>query len=205
MSTVKIACALLAAMAIAAPSQAALVDFSTQATDLFSDPQTHQGFVWDFSAGGWFVGPHDTAFCPSCTSNGTSNLVAAGDRGATARVVMNPDGGGSFDLFTLDAATANTTEANILDIVGTFSGGGTASASLSIDGSFNGYSLSGFVGLSSVEFSSRNSGAYNFGGFSIDNLSTTAPAGVPEPSALLLLAGGLAALYASRRKRVSVA
>jgi hypothetical protein len=80
-----------------------------------------------------------------------------------------------------------------------------ACASLSIDGSFDGYSLSGFVGLSSVEFSSRNSGAYNFGGFSIDNLSTTAPAGGPEPSALLLLAGGLAALYASRRKRVSVA
>ena len=183
----------------ASTSHATVIDFETAATDVFTSAQTHQGFDWAFTAAGWFVGPHDTAFCPDCTSNGTSNLVAAGDRGeGTAQVVMTESGGGAFDIFSLDGATANVNEINQLLIEGTLMGGGSVSTYLDIDGVFDSYAIAGFTNLVSVTFSSVNSGGYNLGGFSIDNIDLTGS--VPEPGILALLSMGLLSLGLTRRR-----
>lgn len=182
----------------ASTSHATLIDFETATTDIFTTVQTHQGFDWDFTAAGWFVGPQDTAYCPDCTSNGTSKLVAAGDSGDTSRVIMTESGGGAFDIFSLDGATANVNEINQLLIEGTLMGGGLVSALLDIDGTFDSYAIAGFTNLVSVSFSSYNSGSYNFGGFSIDNINLTGS--VPEPGILSLLSMGLLSLGLTRRR-----
>lgn len=199
--SIQSAAAVAAALLIGAlPAHAAVVDFESVTTDQFASVINADGFQWSFSASGWFIGTGASAFCPDCTTNGTSRLVAAGDSASTARVTMTDLGSASFDLASFDAATANSTDTNIIDIVGTLAAGGTVTASVSVDGTFDSYTLSGFTGLSSVVFSSRNSGSYNFGGFSLDNLSSTA-ATVAAPGSLAL--AGLALLAAAgvaRRK-----
>lgn len=184
---------------------AAVIDFESVATDQFGDPINADGFNWDFSASGWFIGPGTSAFHPNGTSNGTSKLVAAGDRDfATARVTMTQNGGGAFSLFGLDAATANMNEINSLSISGMFSGGGSISTMINgIDGTFDSYLLAGFVDLMSVTFSSVNSGSYNDGGFSLDNLRLDPINSVPEPTSLVLLGLGLAGFGLSRKKKLS--
>lgn len=186
----------------ASAGHAAVVDFESVATDQFSDSITADGFDWDFSASGWFIGPHDSAFHPDGTSNGTSNLVAAGDRNQdTARVTMTMVGGGTFSIGSLDAATANLTETNRLGITGFLLGGGSITTYLGIDGSFDSYLLAGFVNLTSALFFSENSGDYNFGGFSIDNINSDVSA-IPVPASLplfLVAIGGLG--VASRRRK----
>ena len=197
-----LAIASLSCLSLAA--HAVVIDFETVASDQFSGSQDVEGFNWLFSASGWFIGPHTSAFCPDCTSNGTSNLVAAGDRAGgasdTADVVMTALGGGVFDLFGLDAATANSTEVNRLGVLGVLSGGGSVFEWLDIDGTFDSYVLSGFTGLVSVAFYSEKSGDYNFGGFSIDNLHLD-PISVPEPGTIALFGVGLLGLGAMRRRR----
>ncbi len=200
LSTLARASAALAVALAAGATQAAVVDFESVTSDQFAGVINADGYQWTFSAAGWFIGPATVAFCPSCTTNGTSRLVAAGDRGDTARVTMTDLGGAAFDLASFDAATANSTETNIIDVLGTYAAGGTVSASFAIDGSFDGYSLSGFTGLSSVVFSSRISGSYNFGGFSIDNLSSTGTA-VSAPGSLALSGLALLALGGVARRR----
>lgn len=191
--------ALAAALAIPA-ANAAVLDFEDISTDDFTNPIISQGFEWDFSASGWFIGPHDAAICPSCSSSGSKNLVAAGDRdGDTANVTMTNTGGTTFDISSLEAATANTGDSNQLLITGTLFGGGTITETLTIDGSFDSYSITGFNNLVSVSFASVNSGSYNFGGFSLDNINLDA-ASVPEPASLALLGLGIAGLGIARRK-----
>ncbi|MCH8895261.1 MAG: PEP-CTERM sorting domain-containing protein [Proteobacteria bacterium] len=200
-NTKKLSLAMLC-MFFASASQATIIDFESVTTDEFTVTIVAEGYDWVFSAGGWFIGPHDTAFCADCTSNGTSNLVAAGGL-TNANVIMTRSGGAAFDIFSLDAATANSTEVgNELLIEGIFSGGGTISATFGIDGTFDFYALTGFVDLVSVTFSSVLLGSYNFGGFSIDNLNDS-PTTVPEPGTLALLGIGLFGMgWARRRKKV---
>lgn len=182
-------------------SHAALVDFESVTADQFGTVINADGYRWTFSAGGWFIGPGTAAICPSCTTNGTSRLTAAGDRsGSTARVLMEDLGGAPFDLASFDSATQNSTESNIIDVLGTYAAGGTISASFAIDGSFDTYSLSGFTGLSSVLFSSRNSAGFNFGGISLDNLSDSAAA-VSTPGSAALATLGLFGIVAAARRR----
>lgn len=186
-------------------SNSTVIDFELKVTDEFTDPIISDGFVWDFSASGWFIGPADTAFHPNGTSNGTSKLVAAGDRDQnTARVTMTANGGGPFDLYALDAAAANMNEINSLHVNGFYFGGGSISTTLnSIDATFDNYLLSGFVNLTSVIFSSVNSGSYNNGGFSIDNLNLEPVTPVPEPLTIAFLGLGLAGMGISYRKKLN--
>ncbi|MBU3004269.1 hypothetical protein [Paraglaciecola arctica] len=196
----KVISTLAALLIMSGSANATIIDFESVTSDNFNGMIVADGFDWNFSASGWWIGPADLAFHPDGTSNGTSNLVAAGDSNTgTASVTMTQVGGGVFSIFGLDAATANINEINGLTINGMLDGGGTIFTTVDIDQSFDFYSIIGFTNLVSVTFSSLNSASYNVGGFSIDNIVLDQINDIPAPFTLSLLAFGLTALGASRR------
>ena len=180
-------------------ANAAIIDFESVVTDNFDNVIVADGYTWDFKAAGWWIGPADIANHPDGTSNGTSNLVAAGDNNGNASVTMTQVGNAAFDISGLDAATANILEFNGLTITGLFDMGGSISTTIDIDATFDGYVLAGFTNLASVTFSSVNSAPYNDGGFSIDNIIVDEAVGVSAPYTLSLIVLGLIGFGTSRR------
>ncbi len=186
-------------------TNAAVIDFESVSSDDFGSPQEIEGFVFDFDASGWLVGPTTDAFYPDGTTNGTSILVASGNgANGNANVTMSQVGGGAFDIFNLDAASSNLFIGNSLEVTGSYSGGGVVSVILdNLNGTFSNYSLSSFENLVSVTFTSVTSGGYNEAGFALDNLSLSPTQQVSEPSMLALL--GLALVGAGFIRRNSKA
>lgn len=128
---------------------------------------------------------------------------------------MTSETGGLFDIYSFDAAelfvnspsSGDNYNATAIDLLGTFPGGSTIFASLSLDG-FNDGSGGGadfetlfplgFTGLTSVVFTGRAASG-GFGDFGIDNISTSAddphpPHYVAIPAAAWLFISGLLGL-----------
>jgi hypothetical protein len=188
--------------AAAGVANAAAVDFEDILGTNFNTPITSGGFDWAFESSGWFIGDPDNAFYPDGVVNGSNILVASGDRSGPASVVMTKTGGGTFDIFSLFAASSNALIANTIDIIGTLSGGGSVSATIDVGGTFAASILSGFTDLTSVTFTSGQSGSYNTAGFALDDIETAGvvPA-IPVPAALPLMVLALGALGVAGRRR----
>lgn len=164
--------------------------------------QTQDGFTFTFNAAGWgiftdgFVGggaPY--------TQNGTTRLVASGDRNGTrASVTMTRTGGGTFSVQGFDAASMFPGLTDRMSILGNLSGGGTVSDLISVDDTFDSYALAGFAGLDSIVFSDALPGNFREHGFSIDNIIVDG-ATVPEPGSLALFGFAVAGMAATRSRR----
>jgi len=80
-------------------------------------------------------------------------------------------------------------------LTGLLSGGGSVVQPLSVTSTWDHYVLTGFTGITSLQFSNADVTA----GLSVDNLITGAAA-IPEPGTWGLLGLGLAAMALLRRK-----
>lgn len=168
---------------------------------------------FDFTSGHLHIVAANAA---GLAANGTQTISEeAGSLGLP--ITMTKAGGGSFSLTSLFGAevfasvTPGFPNADILNVVGTKSGGGTVSAFFTLDGvidgpggddDFEGFTLPAtFTDLVSVVFSgSLFTGAP--GGISLDDIVVDGNGGggrVPEPTTLALIAVGL--LAAARRRR----
>jgi len=204
-SAVAVALALTAFAAI--PSQAGVIDFEANA-DNGASTQIANGFRFTFFASGWgiFTDGFAGGGAPY-THDGTTRLMLDGASGSAApgHVTMSEQSGLSFNLYGLDAASMFPGLSGAINITGNLTGGGTVFTSISIDDTFDGYSLSGFTGLDSIDFAEPTSGAFRTtAGLALDNLLTT-PKTVPEPLTLSLFGSGLAGAIAMRRRKKNAA
>ncbi len=194
----------------AASAQASVVtlDFSEQATGncaFVGTTMTSQGvqFTKNGSTTGFFA-------CNNAgliASNPTTKAMI--DANARSSFDMVLQGGGSFDLLSLEAGarTDGSGAATGIHLVGTVTGGGTVTTDLLFTGtSWGSFQLTGFSNLTAVSW--RANGTTTSSQFVFDNvvLNNAPSAQVPEPTSLaLVLAAGLcgaAVLRQGRRKAV---
>lgn len=196
MTRLTLKCALfstvVAAAALATSAQAAIIDFQVGvAGSCYAPTCTNvQGFDFSFSASGWGVNNDGNTYF---NHNASGGLAGGRDRDPTV-INMVQNGGGTFSLSALDAATglAGFVGSSTITVTGNLFGGGTVSQDLSVTTDWASYALIGFNDLLSVEFSNSNGTA----GVSIDNLDTARGGNqnVPEPGSLALFGLALAGL-----------
>ncbi len=139
---------------------------------------------------------------------GSTALWNGDGTGVNGVTTLTKVGGGAFDLLSIDLAELNLAGggAAFVNFVATFSGGGTTSQNITLDGVRGTNNLSSFQTLNFTGFNDVVSvswlqvGPYH----QFDNVSVSA---VPLPAALPLFAGGLGllGLLGWRRKRTAVA
>lgn len=198
-----------AAVALAAlPLAAGNVTFNgVPASDnpIYIDPLTTGGFVFSPTGGGSFHVIGTPSLCAGgCVDNGSTYLAVAGPA-LDSPVLMTSVSGKPFSITSLDAAKLFLTpgglgglpNADTLDLLGTFAGGGTITVSLTLpaEGSFSAFPLSGFTNLSSLQISGSVIGGSTDASWAVDNLVAT----VPEPSFVWLLGMEIGGLIALRR------
>jgi PEP-CTERM motif len=187
---------MVALLAVAAGgAQAALVDFEGKAAfscDL-SGTGSDSGMKYDYGFAVCYYSPAGPADFPTAPP---STVMATGFSDTTFSLAA----GGAFDLLTVDLAfgpfdhgglTSDTTE-----VIGTLVGGGTVSTVLTVDYSFDTYTL-GWTGLRSVVFK-QMVGDSDYLAF--DNMAYAGAGVVPEPTSIALVLAGLAAVAVKRRK-----
>ena len=168
------------------------------------NPEFQDGFVFNFDAQGWgiFTDPFIGGGAP-WVHNGTTRLVASGDRSATAFVDFSRTDAAHFSLNEIDAATMFPGFSGRIEVIGTLGAGGTVSSFFDVFDSFGTYALPAtFTDLVSVRVRDTFSGNFRAEpGFSIDNIVFNGSS-VPEPSNLIILcvgAIGFAGIYWLRR------
>jgi hypothetical protein len=197
------AVAVLFFCALLAPStaRAVVITFEGHGDD-GAAVQIQEGFVFTFTAAGWgiftdgFVGggaPY--------THDGTTRLMASGDRGPTARVDFARTDAALFSLDGFDAATMFPGFRGRIEVTGDYGAGGSVSAFFDLSDSFTGFVLPAtFAGLSTVHVIDTFSAAFRGdpGSFALDNIVYDQ---VPEPATLALLSLALAGVGFSRRRK----
>ncbi|WP_425038315.1 VPLPA-CTERM sorting domain-containing protein [Primorskyibacter sp. S187A] len=180
-------------------AHAGIIDFEGVTPTDFGDPIDVGDFRFDFTASGWLIGDLDDGLTPGEVGNGTNVLYASG--GSPVSVTMTRIDGGAFDVSALSAAESTGGTADILNVSGAFALGGSIMDDLAVTNAHQNFTLSGFVGLSSLTFSTATSGAFGEVGFELDNINTMAvTAPVPLPAGGMLLLTGLGAVALTRRK-----
>ena len=122
-----------------------------------------------------------------------SQSLFFGANGATSTVTVSNNSGLNFDLLSFDASSLYNA-AGDLTVTGYLAGGGTVSQVLTLNSNLSNYLLSGFDGLSSVEFSFD--GAVYSAPYDLDNININV---VPIPAAVWLFGSALMALWTRRR------
>jgi hypothetical protein len=191
---------------VAAPAMAQVVTFEGfGANTIFGDELTGNGLNVATSNGFNFTSSGDHFHFGNglfgVPSNGTSILLQ--DRSYT--INMSRVGGAPFNLISADMGedVSFSLPATRVDVTGFFSGGGSISTQVLLDGNSNLFQnalFPGFNNLSSATFrgAGNQSLAIEANGFSMDNVLTSA---VPEPTCILLLAPATVSLARYRVRR----
>ena len=181
------------------PAQAGIITFDAHPAD-FGDPIVDSGFTFSFNSSGWGVFGPGSAGCCNVNYNGTPALIADGDRTGPASVVMTQVGGGTFSVSALSASVYWTGASGQINLIGAISGGGTVTATLSVNSTWASFALPSFNNLMSLTFQDTSSGAFlTAPGLGIDNINTGTA--VPEPGSWALLTAGLVVLGKFARLR----
>lgn len=193
---------LLTTAFVLAAGTASAATLTFEGMNAFDTTITSEGYDWSFTASGWgvFTASFIANFSGMVT-NGTGALVAAGDRGDSARTTMTQSGGGVFSVQSLSAASSYLYATNTLQLLGVQQGGGMVSTTLTLGTAFADFTLSGFSNLVSLTFASGNSGSFYATGFTLDNVKVNEVPAVPVPAALPLLLAGIGGLVALKRRK----
>ena len=188
--------AVLCGLLAASSSPATTITFDSVASSGNPHPASVTTDGFKFSSG-WFhtVDNPGLASFGGLVSSGT--IFISEEAGILGQpITMTASGGGAFSLSSLfgskvfvnsaAAASGGYPNADILNIIGNLSGGGTVSATFALGGSFQQFFLpSTFTGLSSVVFSGSLT-AGGTGGISLDTIVASSTS-VPDSAATGIL------------------
>ena len=187
-------------------TNAAVIDFEDIAVSAGSQSvagdRISGGFTFDLStdhshlANNIFDGNSGSTFLVTDDFNGDNDLT------------MSAIGGSAFSLSSFELGEFDSVGgfATTIDLVGTLLGGGSLTASFTLDGisstsgsnNFETFTLSGWDNLVSVNFNASAGAGGKY--WAIDNIDT---ASVPEPTSIALLGLGLAGIRLSRKNKDS--
>lgn len=138
------------------------------------------------------AGALDAAIIGSGAQNTSGSDYYTWNSQLTNQAILTNLGGFDFSFGSLNVGSKSGSIAANFDIIGYYAAGGSITYNVRNVSAFTALSLSGFNGLSSVQFKFISG---DFG--AIDNLAVN----VPEPASIALLGLGLLGLGAMRRRK----